>query len=241
MRRIRTLAPIALAIASLGGADTAAAAVTLEATRIVYPENSREASIRLHNNGGNPSLVQTWIDDGNMNATPSTASAPFVIRPPIFRIDGGKAQVLRIQAIGGDLPKDRESLFWFNARDVPAVAKDDESRLHLIVRTRIKLFYRPSGLSAAGAAEAPKKLTWALVKNDSGYVLEAKNPTPYHVSLNRIVAGGAALGVESGVVGPMASAQFQLSESAYRALGDQVTYEYVNDQGGQIEMKAPLK
>lgn len=241
MRCIHIFTPIAFAIAGLGCIDSAAAGVILGATRIVYPEQSREVSIRLNNEGNVPSLVQTWIDDGDVDATPSTASAPFIIRPPIFRIEGGRAQVLRIQAMGSQFPKDRESLFWFNSRDVAAAAAgQDQSQLHLIVRTRIKLFYRPSGLSAAGAAKAPAQLAWAVVNGSEGHVLEARNPTPYHVNLNRISVGGGDLDIQSGVVPPLASVQYRLTDSQRRSLGDQVTYEFVNDQGGQIEMKAPL-
>ncbi|TIK68119.1 molecular chaperone [Stenotrophomonas maltophilia] len=241
MRCLHIFTPVAFAIAGMAGIDSAAAGVTLGATRIVYPEQAREVSIRLNNDGDIPSLVQTWIDDGDINATPSTASAPFTIRPPIFRVEGGKAQVLRIQAVGGQFPKDRESLFWFNSRDVPAAAAgEDRSQLHVIVRTRIKLFYRPSGLSAAGAAKAPGQLIWTVTKGSSGQILEARNPTLYHVNLNRISVGGGDLDIESGVVAPLASVQYRLTDSQHRSLGDQVTYEFVNDQGGQIELKAPL-
>ncbi len=48
------------------------------------------------------------------------------------------------------LPKDRESVFWFNVLEVPpkpdAATVANQSLLQLAFRTRIKLFYRPEAL-----------------------------------------------------------------------------------------------
>ncbi|MFS1539134.1 MAG: fimbria/pilus periplasmic chaperone [Candidatus Phlomobacter fragariae] len=36
---------------------------------------------------------------------------PFIVIPPLFRLDAGRENILRIMRPGGDLPLDRESFF----------------------------------------------------------------------------------------------------------------------------------
>ncbi|MDI8993129.1 fimbria/pilus periplasmic chaperone, partial [Salmonella enterica subsp. enterica serovar Anatum] len=40
--------------------------------------------------------------------------APFMVTPPLFRLNGGQKNVLRIIRTGGNLPEDRESLYWLD-------------------------------------------------------------------------------------------------------------------------------
>ncbi|SUV88436.1 chaperone protein [Bordetella pertussis] len=50
---------------------------------------------------------------------------------------------------GKTLPSDRESVFWLNVLEVPPKATPEEGHgvLQLTIRSRLKLFYRPKGLS----------------------------------------------------------------------------------------------
>lgn len=220
------------------------AAVVMEGTRVVFPGDRREVSVRVENQSDTPSLVQAWLDDGDPHATPASANAPFVVRPPIFRIDAGRRQVLRLQQAGEAPPQDRESLYWFNLRDVPATGSSeqssDDASLHLIVRTRVKVFYRPKGLKADGAAKAPHQLQWSVSSNNGGGALTAFNPTPYHINLNRIDAKQGALAIGDGIVKPFSSAQFPLTHSQMADIKQHVSFEYVNDHGGRVTLKTPI-
>lgn len=241
-RHVRYLAPLVFAVASVSVADSAMSAVILNSTRVIFPGQDREVSVRLKNDGETASLVQAWIDDGDADATPSTAKAPFILRPPIFRVDGGREQVVRILFAGESLPQDRESLFWFNAREVPASAASEahHDRVHVLVRTRVKLFYRPKGLSAGLATKAPTLLKWELVNDGDGPSLRTFNPTPFHVNLNRIDVGNGQLKLDTGVVAPLSSERYALTSQQYHALGSELSIEYVNDQGGAMKLKVPL-
>ncbi len=55
--------------------------------------------------------MQTWIDNGQIDAAPDQIQTPFVITPPISRIEANKGQTIRITHTGEALPKDRESVF----------------------------------------------------------------------------------------------------------------------------------
>jgi chaperone protein EcpD len=107
---IRMVVGLGMICASLMG--SAQASVTIGGTRVIYPMDQREVTVKLENDSKNPSLVQVWMDDGNADSKPGEAKVPFVITPPIFRMDPRKTQMLRV-IFSGDtaLPQDRESVY----------------------------------------------------------------------------------------------------------------------------------
>ena len=58
-------------------------------------------------------------------------------------------QMVRLSFVGQPLPRDRESLFYLNFLQVPAVRQtdSDKNKLLLVVTNRLKVFYRPAGLA----------------------------------------------------------------------------------------------
>src|SRR5437868_8331382 len=119
----------------------ASASVLLGGTRVILGEKDRQASIPVKNTGTSPYVVQTWIDAGEgQNKT------PLLVTPPLSRLDPGMENILRIIRVGGGLPADRESVFRLNVKEIPEKADAKENTLQVAVRTRIKLFYRPSNL-----------------------------------------------------------------------------------------------
>lgn len=136
------------AILMTGLGNIANASIVLDGTRVVYPAGKKEVTVTVSNQNNNPVLIQSWIDSGNPDDAASQ-NTPFILTPPINRIDAGKAQTLRISYLGSaTLPTDRESVFYLNVLEVPAKAKDmdEKSKLNIAFRSRIKLFYRPNDL-----------------------------------------------------------------------------------------------
>lgn len=154
-------------------------------TRVIYHAGKKEATLGLTNDARDPRLIQSWIehDDGQ------TKDIPFIIMPPVFRLDAGKGQTLRIHFIGGDVPPDRESVYWINVLEVSPTphAKGEEkpNYMHFPVRSRMKLFYRPNGLPGK-PEEAASLLTWRMLPGTKEAQLECTNPTAFTVSLNNI-------------------------------------------------------
>ena len=74
--------------------------VVIMGTRVVYPATQKSISIRLNNDNESPALVQSWLDDGDAAAPPESVHVPFIITPPIFRMDSksDKQSELYIQA-----------------------------------------------------------------------------------------------------------------------------------------------
>ena len=125
------------------------AGVVINTTRVIFPGNQENTEIQLTNSGEMPSLVQSWVDEGDINSSPETSSAPFMVVPPVTRIAGSGGQQLKIRVLKNNLPRDRESVFYLNVVDIPAKTATTGNTLQFALRTRIKLFYRPVLKSAS--------------------------------------------------------------------------------------------
>ncbi|PVZ79532.1 pilus assembly protein PapD [Serratia sp. S1B] len=210
-----------LAVVALFSTNTLAS-VVISGTRVIYPSDAKEVSVKLNNAGPSPVLVQSWIDKGDANAKPSAIQVPFVLTPPMNRVDPSKGQTLRISYTGEALPVDKESVFWLNVLEVPAKnsAKMAENRLQMAFRSRIKLFYRPVGLSG-NASDAAKTLTWSA----QGNRIQASNSSPYHVSLVSLTLNGKK--IEGQMIAPRGTATFNLSGQP----GNTLSGNFVDDYG----------
>lgn len=71
--------------------------IIVNGTRFIYAEDSAEITIQMTNTGKSPSLAQIWLDEGDPEKLPEEITTPFIISPPIARIDAGNGQSLRIK------------------------------------------------------------------------------------------------------------------------------------------------
>ncbi|CAE6746009.1 fimbria/pilus periplasmic chaperone [Paraburkholderia haematera] len=235
---------IGFACALLAG--SAHASVTIGGTRVVYPLEQREVTVKLDNDSVNPSLVQVWMDDGNPDAKPGDIKVPFVITPPIFRMDPKKAQTLRVMYSGEALPQDRESVYWLNVLDIPpkASAAPDSNVLQLAYRTRIKVFVRPAKLQGK-PEDAPAQLSWKIVASPSGkgQSVSVSNPTPYYVSFSEVdveSSGHTFKNERGGMVAPHATEVLPVAQMNAVTTGAKVHYTAINDYGGAMTGDATL-
>lgn len=241
----RTLMTVA-AIAAACFAMQAQASVVIASTRVIYPAQEREVTIKLSNDGRTPALVQAWLDNGNIAEAPETLKVPFVLTPAIFRLDPAKGQTLRLIHTKEPIAQDKESLFWLNVLEVPPKpqAGEDANRLQIAFRTRIKVMYRPQGLPGQ-ADEAPAQLSWELAPaaTGKGYALKASNPTAYIVNLGKVSlqSGGRSFDAGAGFVMPGESALFPVPGMASApASGATIRFLSINDWGANTEGSQPL-
>lgn len=66
--------------------------IIVNGTRFIYPGNEKEITVQLSNTADRPALAQAWLDNGNADATPDTITTPFIITPPISRVDAKSGQ-----------------------------------------------------------------------------------------------------------------------------------------------------
>jgi chaperone protein EcpD len=221
------------------------ASVVITGTRQVYSAKQKEITVKLNNDGLAPALVQSWIDTGDVQSVPATAKAPFVLTPPLARIDPGKGQSLRLMYVGAPLPSSKESVFWLNVLEIPPKAQASESNtLQMAFRSRTKIFYRPEGLPG-NPNEAIEQVQWRVVpvSQGQGFVLEATNPSAFHVSMVGVslVAGVERHDAEDGMVGPGETRQFALSTlKVMPVMTAQVEFNAINDYGAQVPTRRAL-
>ena len=210
----KTLLSAAVMTASL---SQAFAGVVIGGTRVIFDGGKKEASISVNNVDAAPYLIQSWVDmpEGNAN------KAPFIVTPPLYRLDGGQQNIERI-LLSGSLPQDKESLFWLNIKAIPSASKQENS-LQIAVKTRIKLIYRPAALKASTPEEQANKLTWSR----SGNKLRVTNPTQYVINFNEISVGDKKLD-EVSWVAPGAMAAFTLPAGAN---SNHISFKVINDYG----------
>ncbi|OOG40304.1 fimbria/pilus periplasmic chaperone [Rhodanobacter sp. C05] len=225
----------------------ARASVVIGGTRVVFPAQQGEVTVRLSNKSDHPALVEAWIDTGNPNSTPDSVSTPFLITPPLFRMEQDKDQNLRILYTQGSqpLPSDRESLFWLNVLEIPPKPTGPQyagrNYLQFAIRSRLKLFYRPADLPD-DALKAPDKLTFKATAGQ-GAAVEVHNPTPYYVTISNLSFGtdSKPSPETNGMVAPFGDLRLSLKGLAQApSAGTPVVFVTVNDYGAADSHKGTV-
>ncbi|VWD08353.1 pilus assembly protein [Burkholderia lata] len=238
---VRIVRAAVVACAASVGAINGHAALSVVGTRFVYPGDARALTIVARNGGAAPILVQSWLDVGDANADPDHLRVPFVVSPPLARLDPAQSLSIRVQAIGGDLPTDRESCFWINLLEVPPAAPASDNTLRIAYRLRLKLLYRPPGL-AGDPDHAPNALTWTRMDRQDSPSIVATNPTPYYVTLTRVLLHGEPLALVGGAVEvpPFGLARVPIGEPSGAPQGE-IVFDAVDDGGASQEYRARLE
>lgn len=215
------------------------ASVVMTGTRVIYNEGSRSVDVDLSNDTNIPYVIQTWFDKGVMTSGPDEKiHVPFVATPAIFRMNPNGGQVLKITYLGdAKLPTDKESVFYFNFIQIPPsnlkAGISDSNKMFVVLRNRVKLFYRPSSLLSAERNKFPD-LTVTQVVNSSSSV-SVKNNTPFYVTISDIyfLNNGKKSASKAGMIAPFGSEIFNFPKSS-TVKGKTVNIIVLNDQGARI-------
>lgn len=218
-----------------------AAGFGINTTRLIYPQGAKSISAELRNTQKNePLLVQIGISD-----SPDIRSqSPFIVTPPVFRIEPQSVNQVRIALPINLLPSDKESVFYFHATAITAKngpvhsyqENNIQANISFGVGSVIKLFYRPSGLRGS-PAEAQKGLQFSRV--DAG--LQVINPSSYFVSFAKIQVGEKSLPFNSPTSMMLApGGRFTWRVSTNLKAGSLMKWQTINDSGGIDEYSAVL-
>jgi P pilus assembly chaperone PapD len=223
--------------------QTQSFAVKLNATRVIYDPASNGSTITISNPQDYPILVQSKVV-----AEDKSKPAPFVVTPPLFRLDAQQQSRLRIVRTGGEVIQDRETLQWLCVSGIPpknddAWAKDKDGKsqapattttlnVQVSVSNCIKLFMRPSSIKGQ-SSDVASSLVWASKAGQ----LNVNNPTPFYMNLNMVSVGDVKL-TKVEYVPPFSSINLPLPKGA----SGEVQWKVVNDYGGESSLyKASLK
>lgn len=191
--------------------------ISVVGTRFVYPQGEKQLSIKVNNTSKTESfLVQSWVENKIGEKTKD-----FIVTPPLYVSKPQKGTSLRLVYTGPELPKDRETLYYFIAKSIPAVEKDKtegKSVLVIAMATRLKVFVRPNGLKP-DISEAPSKMLF----RKSGKNLEISNPTPYYVTMTELRAGSQTL--KNIMVPPKGKITVNL------LVGNKISFRTIDDYG----------
>lgn len=213
---------LALSVISVGRVQ---AATSDSAMPIIFNAQERSVATFISNSAPNAYLSRAWISDDSDQAQ---SFAPFIAMPSLFRLWGGEQQVVRIIRTPGDLPEDRELLFYLHVMGTAIAGRDDEKPDMASKAERVAFIYRPQHL-ISGAGEAAKQLQWRLLHRVTASHVQVINPSPYHVKLAGVwVAGDLVL--TDGLLAPFSSLELPLARYIQ---GPQAPIEFaVNDDHG---------
>lgn len=224
MKVNKTAMTMLLASLAVGLVNEAGAAIALDRTRAIFPGSEKSISLSITNDSTSmPYLAQGWIEDDKG----TKISGPLVVVPPLQRLEAKGKSSMRINAMpdAAMLPQDRESLFYFNVREVPPKS-DRPNVMQLALHTKIKLFYRPASIMPEKYSRWDNKLL--LHKVNGGYRVE--NPTPYYVTVIGITAA-PKVAVASGFQTVMVPPKSTLMVNSSHFASPHVTT--INDFGGK--------
>lgn len=203
------------------------ASVVLERTRLIFPADKSIISLQVFNRSEQPTLIQSWIDEGNIASTPETTTAPFFVIPPMVKMTANGGLQLKIQQLENRLPKDRESIFYLNVLDIAPKPENKEnlSTLQLALQTRIKIFYRPVQLKLT-TEDVFKQI--GITHN--GEYLEINNPTAYYFTISKIYFDDKEELLKNAImIAPFAKQHIQYQKQA--DINQVITVIYIDDNG----------
>lgn len=207
------------------------AAIGLDRTRVIFNGDQKSMSLNISNNNKQlPYLAQAWIDDAEGNKITS----PLVVLPPVQRVEPGKSSQVKIESLPAisSLPQDRESLFYFNLREIPPKS-DKPNTLQIALQTRVKMFYRPKAIVPAKMGTPWQE---QLTLQKQGDTVMVKNPTPYYVTLINAADSLKALDSKDKkefkpiMLPPFGESALGVSANA---VGQRPVVTYINDYGGR--------
>ncbi|MFN3070506.1 molecular chaperone [Serratia sp. J2] len=215
----------------IAGMKNVSAGVMINNTRIIYEQKYKSANVTLTNVTTGHYAVQVWI---NGESDRSDEKSAFVATPSIFRLDPGQEQIVKILSLPASLPKDREAVYYFNAQEIPATNKaDNNNKLVMAIRTRIKVFYRPSNLAIA-PQKAATTLQWKTVDKEGKTWLQVTNPSPYYITFAEMAFRNGTQKVDAHdpeMLPPLSTQSYPLNQKTSSSEGS-VDFSIINDYGG---------
>lgn len=192
--------------------------ITIQGTRLIYSMDEKQLSFSVSNTSPQDSyLVQSWVEN-----QAGKKVKDLIVVPPLYLSGPGDENILRLILMNHNLPKDRESLYYYVAKSIPSIDKnsDNKSNVRIAIASRIKLFVRPPGLKLA-AATAPRKLRFMKKSN----CVIINNPTPYYLTLINIIYGTKK--IDSMMVKPFSQEMIPSDNTT----SSMIIYSTINDYG----------
>lgn len=208
----------------LGTSFAVNAAVSPDRTRIILNQSDKSVSVRLTNQSTTiPFLAQSWIEDKDNKKSRNYITAV----PPMVRLEAGEQVQVRLipQPTLTQLPADRESLFYFNVREIPP-RSEQKNVMQIAMQSRIKIFWRPK---AVEVKNGQVNLTGKFDVNRTASGLTLKNNSPYFITMGYIGTNGKTLLPKTS---SMMAEPFGLASQEIKDLPANFQVGFIGDYGG---------
>jgi len=202
----------------------------LGATRIIYHPADRGAQLSVANPQSFPVLVQSRVFQEDRKT-----QAPFVVTPPLFRLDPNQRNTLRVISTNAPVGE-KESLYWLCVTGIPpkngdAWAEDKtkgsthQAQVNMEISTHmcIKLITRPQNITGS-MMQAAASLQW----HREGNMIRAKNNSPYYINFHSLSVGKNPV-EHPEYIPPFSDRGFSLKTKP----GDTVNWSVITDAGGE--------
>ncbi len=224
--------------------NSAFASVVMTGTRVIYPSDAKSKTIQLKNNDPFFNVVQMWVDINNPNSTPDDADGPFILSPPVFRIEANGGQNVRLIYSGNksSLPADRESIFYLNMLQIPPTNGESLSKnqLRLLFRHRMKIFYRPTTIPNVGKTVSELQ-SFTLKPQGNKWALTINNTSSYYATYSNVLitANGKTINkIDDNLpmIAPKSSETIIINNASKLSSAANIKIDFilVGDQGGDI-------
>ncbi len=206
-------------------------------SRLIFDGSKTSINYRIDNSDKTlPWLVQAWVEDKDEKKTDKFTPVPIT-----FRVEPSSVFTVRVMKTG-DLPQDRETLFWAVSNALPGGAPGKQekeegkisAKLSLAYRFKVPLFYRPAELK--NVMQEPEKIQWSV---DNTGQIKVYNPTRFTVQLQNVVVNGKKFqgkGV-SYLITPMTGTTLKASASR----GSKIQYGVINDHGAVKDYEGTVR
>ncbi|ELM3737371.1 fimbria/pilus periplasmic chaperone [Edwardsiella piscicida] len=211
--------------------------VRLGSSRVIYNPSSTGETLTVTNPQNYPILVQSQVFANDMKT-----KAPFIVTPPLFRLDGQQQSRLLIVRTGDVGLKDRESLQWLCVKGIPPKADDvwtkDQNgkavvekkvsvNVQVSIDNCIKLIVRPENIQGQ-SGDVASSLIW----HRQGNQIKGINNTPFYMNLASLKVGGIDIH-NIHYIPPFSSYIFNLPSGL---VGNNVSWTVINDYGGESKV-----
>ncbi|UPK79394.1 molecular chaperone [Proteus vulgaris] len=171
--------------------------IEINKDKFIFIESINQEIIEINNKANNDYFIQSWIthyDKENSN------EIPFMVTPPLFRIEKDETFSLKIFKKDEIKERDRETLYRINIKRIPILLNSDNSKnmLHVSINSVYNLIYRPISIEK-DAKDAYKKIEFLKNKNNEFII---NNPTPYFISLSSVYFNRILIVNESKTIPP---------------------------------------
>lgn len=200
--------------------SNAYAGVVLSQTRIIYPAESSEVTLGLKNTD----VAQTFLVQSIIESANGKKQKNFSVNPPLFILKPrGENKIRVFYKSLTTLATDKETLFWVNIKAIPSSNQEEKGNfIHFAVTNRIKLLYRPKGLSVPG------ETVWQKIKfSRRGDKVVMYNPTPYYMNILSVKSGKVFK--ENLTLSPYESHAIETNSTE----GSNAEVVFINDLGGE--------